>query len=368
MKAKRFLFRSAVWVSATLVLLSSAACNSIIAPAEINVTIDDNGKTQTVEGREDMTVRELLAKAKISVGAKDLVNPPVDTVWADVAADGISVQRYAKVIFTDGELSQEVQMVGGTVGQAFKLTVFDKEVYTTGVPMDERLVDGEKIVLTKKGEEQTTEQTTAAPATEPTEPPTTTAPAPVGGGIVSDGEGGYRYGGDDGFCGGVTVDGVDWTVINGRAYRVETDADRTLFAAACDVAKCTDSSMSKEEKLRSAFHYLQDNYLEGVRRSTYHEADWPIVYANDLFVYGKGDCFSYGAAFAYMAKAIGCSDCYACNSGGHGWAEVEGLIYDAEWSMHSKKYSYYAMSYDEPCDVRYASGIAAGYWWMRMEV
>ena len=69
-----------------------------------------------------------------------------------------------------------------------------------------------------------------------------------------------------------------------------------------------------------------------------------------------------------MAKAIGCSDCYACNSGGHGWAEVEGLIYDAEWSMHSKKYSYYAMSYDEPCDVRYASGIAAGYWWMRMEV
>lgn len=192
MKAKRFLFRSAVWVSATLVLLSSAACNSIIAPAEINVTIDDNGKTQTVEGREDMTVRELLAKAKISVGAKDLVNPPVDTVWGDVAADGISVQRYAKVIFTDGELSQEVQMVGGTVGQAFKLTVFDKEVYTTGVPMDERLVDGEKIVLTKKGEEQTTEQTTAAPATEPTEPPTTTAPAPVGGGIVSDGEGGYR--------------------------------------------------------------------------------------------------------------------------------------------------------------------------------
>ena len=49
MKAKRFLFRSAVWVSATLVLLSSAACNSIIAPAEINVTIDDNGKTQTVQ-------------------------------------------------------------------------------------------------------------------------------------------------------------------------------------------------------------------------------------------------------------------------------------------------------------------------------
>ena len=142
----------------------------------------------------------------------------------------------------------------------------------------------------------------------------------------------------------MTIDGVDWTVINGKAFRVENAWDRTLHAAARAVGSCTDSSMSKEEKLKSAFRFLQTSYLEGVRHNPpYREADWPVVCADDLFVYGKGDCFSYGAAFAFMGKAIGCDACYACNSGGHGWAEIEGLIYDPEWSMHSSKYSYYAM-------------------------
>ena len=42
-----------------------------------------------------------------------------------------------------------------------------------------------------------------------------------------------------------------------------------------------------------------------------------------MFVDGAGNCFSYGAAFAYMAKAIGYKNVYCCNSGGHGWAEVD---------------------------------------------
>ena len=142
----------------------------------------------------------------------------------------------------------------------------------------------------------------------------------------------------------------------------QTDAEKVYAAAKEAVAKCTNDGMTKEQKLRAAFDYLKNNYMEGIRRSDYREMDWPVVYGTDMLINGKGDCFSYGASFAYMAKAIGCSDCYACNSGGHGWAEVEGKIYDPEWSRHSTNYSYFGMSYDEPCDVPYKGALGSAAW------
>ena len=167
---------------------------------------------------------------------------------------------------------------------------------------------------------------------------------------------------DDSFCGSVEVDGVTWNVICGKAEKVVTESDKTLNYALRALAACTRSGMSGEEKLKNAFHYLQDNYLEGSRREFYRELDWPVVYANDLLVGGKGDCYSYAAAFAYMAKGIGYEEVYACNSGGHGWAEIDGKIYDPEWSMHSKRYSYFGMSYSDPCDLEYGESINSTGW------
>ena len=132
------------------------------------------------------------------------------------------------------------------------------------------------------------------------------------------------------------------------------DESEIIAAAEAAVANCTDSSMTKEEKLKAAFDYLKTNYLEGLLRDTYTGDDWAKVYAYDMLVKGKGDCFSYGASFAYLAKAIGCDEVYACSTGGHGWAEVEGRVYDPEWSLHSNKYSYFGMTYEEPCDVDYS--------------
>lgn len=142
----------------------------------------------------------------------------------------------------------------------------------------------------------------------------------------------------------------------------DCDESEVEAAARKAVEKCTDSGMTKEEKLKSAFDYLKANYLEGVRRSDYREPDWPAVYASDLLIGGKGDCYSYGAAFAYMAKAIGYEESYACNSGGHGWAEIDGKIYDPEWSLHNSKYSYFGMSYDDPSDVAYKGSIGWANW------
>ncbi|MBQ3329655.1 MAG: hypothetical protein IJG87_00585 [Ruminococcus sp.] len=194
-------------------------------------------------------------------------------------------------------------------------------------------------------------------------------------GIVGSASDGYCYADkngviDFGYCNGVTDGGSDWNVIEGRAKRVSSDSDRTLFRALKVVNQVTDSSMTREQKLKACFNHLKNGgYTEkNPRIPHYTGMDWPIIYANDIFVNKTGNCISFAAAFCYMAKGIGYTDVYGCHSGGHGWAEVNGLVYDPEWSMHNFNYSYYGMSYNEPCDVKYKSAISAGYAWMHIKI
>lgn len=193
-------------------------------------------------------------------------------------------------------------------------------------------------------------------------------------GVVGNDQSGFYYADSEGvidlgLCDGVEVNGVKWNVIEGKASRAETESDETLHLALQAVAKWTNTSMSRDEKLRACFEGLKNDYLEGVRHDPpYTEIDWPVLYANDIFVYGKGDCFSYGAAFAYIGKAIGCTECYACNSGGHGWAELEGKYYDPEWDMHHQEYNHFGVLPDDPCDVDYSNTLTEGVDWMHVLV
>ena len=167
----------------------------------------------------------------------------------------------------------------------------------------------------------------------------------------------------------MTVNGVKWNVLNGRAYKVTTEEDKTMYLALRLVDKVCDKSMTKAQKMRKMFGYFKTAYSEyRPRTPNSHENGWQILYANDILVGGGGNCMSYGAAFAFVAKAIGYNHCYACNSGGHGWAEADGLVYDPEWDMHYGNYTYYAVSYDYGGDVNYRAGISAGYSWMRVEI
>ena len=170
------------------------------------------------------------------------------------------------------------------------------------------------------------------------------------------------------YSNGITQNGKDWNVMSGKATKVKTKSDKTLFRALKVVAKVTDKSMSKSQKLKACFNYTKNAYKElNPRIPHYHGSDWPIIYANDMFVDGAGNCFSYGAAFAYMAKAIGYKNVYCCNSGGHGWAEVDGLVYDPEWSRHHAK-DYYALNYNTTKDPNYKAAIASGYSWMHVKI
>lgn len=167
----------------------------------------------------------------------------------------------------------------------------------------------------------------------------------------------------------ISIGGVDYNILDGKAYKVSTEKDKTLNRALKLVEKVTKTTMTKSQKLKAVWNHLRTSYGErNPRIPHYHGTGWAETYANDIFVNGTGNCFSYGAAFAYMAKAIGYKNCYACNSGGHGWAEVDGLVYDPEWSMHNSHYTYYGMTYTEPCDVKYKSAISRGEWWMHVAV
>ena len=194
--------------------------------------------------------------------------------------------------------------------------------------------------------------------------------------IVGDETNGYYYVNasgdrDDGYCNGLTINGTKWNVIEGKATQVKDEWDEALHCACLDIGKCTDSSMTRDEKLRAAFEYIKDDnhYLEGVLHDPpYRELDWPVVCANDLFKEGMGDCFSYGAAFAFYGKACGFENCYACNSGGHGWSEINGKAYDPEWDMHHQEYNHFGVSPGDDCDVAYFTSLTDGVDWMYMKV
>lgn len=192
-------------------------------------------------------------------------------------------------------------------------------------------------------------------------------------GIVGSDKDGWYYADKNGkidftYSNGVTQNGKDWNVMSGKATKVSTKSDRTLFRALKVVAKITNKSMTKSQKLKKCYDYVKSAYKElNPRIPHYTGNDWPILYANDMFVDGAGNCFSYAAAFAYMAKAIGYKEVYCCNSGGHGWAEIDGLIYDPEWSRHHSK-EYYALSYNTTRDPNYKGAISPGYSWMHVKI
>ena len=167
----------------------------------------------------------------------------------------------------------------------------------------------------------------------------------------------------------VTVGGKDYNVLNGKAHPVKTAEERTLFRAFKLANRVASRTLPKEQRLKLLWDYIKDAYVEkNPRIPHYHGMDWYIIYANDMLVNGVGNCMSYGSELAFLAKAIGYDEVYACNSGGHGWAEIDGLVYDPEWSRHFFKYNYYGLSYDAKTDQDYKGAISAGLPWMRIKV
>lgn len=147
--------------------------------------------------------------------------------------------------------------------------------------------------------------------------------------------------------------------VEGKAMEgMSPESLATLQRAQAVVARITNDGMTKEQKLRTCFEFVKTYNGSRPRTPHYTGMDWPVVYANDMFVNGSGNCCSYAASFAYLAKAVGYEEVYCCNDGGHGWVEVGGLVYDPERSKYDHDYSYYAFTYDAKTNVNYKGALA----------
>lgn len=144
----------------------------------------------------------------------------------------------------------------------------------------------------------------------------------------------------------VTVNGVTLQK-NGKAVKNTASLRKLglMIKANQIVEQITKPLMPKSEKLLICFNYTKKTYGYATWRKFRNYSGWEMDYAEDMFVRGKGNCFSYGAAFAFLANAVGYQNVYAVSSGGHGWAEVEGKVYDPDWALVSKVDTYFAMSY-----------------------
>lgn len=113
------------------------------------------------------------------------------------------------------------------------------------------------------------------------------------------------------------------------------------------VAQNTNKRMSKSQKLETCFRWVIRRYYHTWRRFDQGGKAWYAVQANDHFERGCGDCLADASAFAYLAKALGYKKVYVCTDGprsddnSHGWAEINGRVYDplfAEAKSYSRNY------------------------------
>ena len=358
-------------ISGVLAAVMTIAAASVLSSCgnqgkEVSIVIHDKGKHYKCEGFDEMTVEKLVDESGLTISDKDETDPPREKKWKETKADSITIKRYAKVnIVCDGQ-TKTVELFDGTVDQAVKKAGFATEDYEPDADKSAYLDDGMTINLKKILRGKVEENGKTYYYSDKGELMKNTVAG-------SDSDGYFYVNGDgvidDKYTGTVNADGVGWNIINGKASKVVTDSDKTLSEAIKAVSAYITPEMSKEEKLKACFEHIKSDYIERVPRTPAdHNPGWEVKYANDILVDGAGDCYSYGAAFAYMARAIGCDECYACNSGGHGWAEVEGKVYDPEWSMHHNEFSYFALSYDENTDVNYKGGISPGADWMHVKI
>ena len=135
---------------------------------------------------------------------------------------------------------------------------------------------------------------------------------------------------------------------SGKAVETSSNAHKLYALAEAQriVTKAAYSVDSKAVKLLKTWNYFQKNYVYRGEQSFRNGANWESDYAWSVFLTGKGNCYALGATFAFLANACGYSESYAVSSGGHGWCEVSGRVFDPSWAKTDLKNNYYNMDMD----------------------
>lgn len=160
----------------------------------------------------------------------------------------------------------------------------------------------------------------------------------------------YRVSEESGdFVRNAYVDG-HWYDANGRYITGNAELDSLMRAA---TRACTSQGMTQHQMLQAAFNYMVNNYTYLTRPILATGAvGWTEEYAVPMFQKHKGNCYSFAAAYYYLAKNIGynpreVAGLVGHNRRPHGWIEIDiagnTYIYDTELTMAKRRdgYNYY---------------------------
>lgn len=115
--------------------------------------------------------------------------------------------------------------------------------------------------------------------------------------------------------------------------------------------------MTEEEKISACYWYMANNFTY---KRTYEtpSGDWTGGFAMEIFTTGKGNCYRFASAFAYLLNELGyetkvITGKVGTRSGGtapHGWTEVkiggEWFVFDTELQYANKNKDYYWKTYE----------------------
>ena len=131
---------------------------------------------------------------------------------------------------------------------------------------------------------------------------------------------------------------------NGKAVKTSNSNRLYALAQAQKIVEAASQQTDKKSvKLKKSWNYFQKNYRYRGELKFRNSTNWDVLYARNVFMTGKGNCYGLGAAWAYIASACGYEKSYAVSSGGHGWCEVNGRVFDPSWAKTDTRYSYYNM-------------------------
>ncbi|WP_158589471.1 transglutaminase domain-containing protein [Butyrivibrio sp. CB08] len=149
-----------------------------------------------------------------------------------------------------------------------------------------------------------------------------------------------------------TPSGVKWKRADGTIVDPDTDLKKMTAAV---VEACTTGDMTQKKQLEKCFNYFV-NTSSYERKVDLPIGEWTGPFAADILSTGKGNCYNYASAFAYIAKGLGydarvCTGTVQSSLGGltpHAWTEIkfgdEWYIFDTEM-QGAKGSGYYKQTY-----------------------
>ena len=142
---------------------------------------------------------------------------------------------------------------------------------------------------------------------------------------------------------------------NGYYITGSTELDALLASA---VKSVVNDSMNQQQKLRAVYDYAKNTFgYLGIGAADTGKSDWALTSAADMLKNHKGNCYSWAAAFTYLARQVG-FDAQAIPGTGvspkgsesvHAWTEI--TIDGTAYTFDPQIESVYAKRYNENYDL-----------------